>query len=625
MEQDIFNYDSIIIGAGHAGCEAALALARLENKVLLTTLNLDSIAFLACNPSIGGTAKGQLACEIDALGGQMGVNTDKTMLQFRILNKGKGPAVQSYRAQVDKIKYHNEMKKSLEQQENLDILQAEVIDILIENGKVAGIKTAMGETFYAKSVVVATGVYLNSKVIVGEFQKNSGPNGFEPATKLTLSLINLGVTVRRFKTGTPARIDGETIDYSKFKLSDDDNMGGHFSYLTTKDIKNTRQCFLGYTNQNTHEIIRQNIHRAPMYSGQIKGVGPRYCPSIEDKVMRFSDKERHQLFLEPESADTCEVYVQGISSSLPVDVQRQVYNSIEGLKNAKIMRFAYAIEYDCIDATELDASLQYKKIAGLYFAGQINGTSGYEEAAAQGIVAGINANNFNKNKPPFILKRNEAYIGVLIDDLINKSITEPYRMMTARAEHRLLLRQDNCDLRLTPIGKEIGLVTDKRYKLYLKKLKQIEEFKKYLKISFAPEKIKDFLIMHNETVPKSAITVEDMIKRPNIDANLIKKHLNIFNETDDDILQLINTEIKYEGYIKREKELISRNMQLENKELKNIDYLNLKGLRLEARQKLNKIQPKTLGQASRIDGVSPADINVLIIYLKMMQRKADKK
>lgn len=617
----MYNYDAIVVGAGHAGCEAGLALARLGKKTLMTTLNLDGIAFLACNPSIGGTAKGQLASEIDALGGQMGVNADKSLLQLRVLNKGKGPAVQSLRAQVDKIRYHENMKFTLEKQENLDILQAEVTDILVENEKVFGIKTAMGETFFCKTVIVATGVYLNARVIVGEYSKFVGPNGFEPANKLTDSLANLGFVIRRFKTGTPARIDGQTIDYSAFEVQPGDDIKGHFSNLTSGVIENTHKCFLGYTNENTHNIIRKNIDRAPLYSGKIHGIGPRYCPSIEDKIMRFADKERHQLFLEPESASTNEIYVQGISSSLPVDVQREFYASIKGLENAKIMRFAYAIEYDCIDSTELDATLQSKRIKGLYFAGQINGTSGYEEAGAQGIMTGINASLAMENKEPLVLKRNQAYIGVLIDDLVTKGTNEPYRMMTARAEHRLVLRQDNCDVRLTQIGRDIGLVDDIRFKIFEEKMKQIELVEQQLEKSVSPKKVNDFLVAHKEAEVKSGVTLENLIKRNNLTVFDLRE-LGFFVDIPNEVLDYINTEVKYSGYINREKEVISKQKKAEEYIIPTeIDYLGMKGLRIEARQKLNQIRPITIGQASRISGVSPADINVLMVYLKLKEHK----
>lgn len=614
----IDSYDAIVVGSGHAGSEACLALARLNKKTLLTTLNLDSIAFLACNPSIGGTAKGQLAGEIDALGGEMGVNADKSMLQLRMLNSSKGPAVQSLRAQVDKVKYHNEMKQTIEKQKNLDILQAEVSDILVENNKVVGVKTSMGECFACKAVVIATGVYLNSKIIIGDFTKQTGPNGFEPSTKLTKSLMDLGIKIRRFKTGTPARVDASSIDYSKFEVQAGEKLDYTFSAINKK-LKNKSNCYLGYTSPEMHDYIRQNIDKAPLYSGIIKGIGPRYCPSIEDKIMRFSDKERHQLFLEPETEKSSEVYVQGISSSMPAEVQRKMYQLIPGFENVKIMRFAYAIEYDCIDATILKNNLESKTISGLFFAGQINGTSGYEEAGAQGLMAGINASRIIDNLSPFVLNRDQAYIGVLIDDLVTKDICEPYRMMTSRAEHRLILRQDNCDIRLTQIGRDIGLVDDKRYRLFKKKLKKIEAVKNTLNQKYTVEQLTPLFKMRNESLPKNSMKLIDTIKRNNIDIFVLKNHFNLFEGVEDSILNYLNTEIKYAGYIQNEKENILKIKKTENITLPDIDYEQIKGLRLEARQKLNKFKPSTLGQAKRIDGVSPSDISVLLVYLKMKE------
>lgn len=616
MENIIGHYDAVVIGSGHAGSEACLALSRLGKKTLLTTLNLDSIAFLACNPSIGGTAKGQLASEIDALGGEMGVNADKSMLQLRMLNSGKGPAVQSLRAQVDKIVYHNEMKHTIERQPNLDILQCEVSDILVEDNKVIGVKTSMGEVFTCSAVVVATGVYLNSKIIIGDFTKNTGPNGFEPSTMLTKSLMDLGIEIRRFKTGTPARVDGKSIDYSKFEIQPGDELNVSFSHLKSK-IKNTKECYLGYTSTAMHDCIRDNIERAPLYSGKIKGIGPRYCPSIEDKIMRFSEKERHQFFLEPESALTDEIYVQGLSSSMPSDVQRKMYRLIPGFENVKIMRFAYAIEYDCINATELKNNLESKHISGLFFAGQINGTSGYEEAGAQGLMAGINAERYIDGLSPFVLGRDQAYIGVLIDDLVTKDIIEPYRMMTSRAEYRLTLRQDNCDIRLTELGREIGLVDNKRYKIFKKKLALIEDIYKTLSTMCNPEKLRPLFETKNESLPKSGLTLKDSIKRNNITIFNIRDHFNLFQNIPNNILDYINTEIKYEGYIKKEEEFILKTKKTENTPLPDIDYNQISGLRIEARQKLNKFKPATLGQAKRIDGVSPSDISVLLVYLKI--------
>lgn len=613
-------FDAIVIGSGHAGCEAALALARLNNKTLLTTLNLDSIAFLACNPSIGGTAKGQLASEIDALGGEMGKNADKNILQLRMLNMGKGVAVHSLRAQVDKHSYHSTMKETLENQENLTIKQCEVVDILTEDNKVVGIKTAFNETIKAKTVVVCTGVYLESKIIIGEFSQNSGPNGFVNSHGLSKSLENLGFEILRFKTGTPARVLSSSIDYSKFEVQPGDENIQTFSFMTKKQPKNTCVCYLGYTNEKTHEIIRNNLSRAPMYSGVIKGVGPRYCPSMEDKVVRFSDKQRHQIFLEPEDKVGNEIYVQGFSSSMPVDVQEQMYKSVEGFENVRILRNAYAIEYDCINSLDLLPTLQSKKINGLFFAGQINGTSGYEEAAAQGIIAGINASNYLQNKEPLILRRDQAYIGVLIDDLVTKGTNEPYRMMTSRAEYRLLLRQDNADIRLTNIGRQVGLVDDARYKIFSKKIKDIKKVKQEISTSMPSKKAKEFLEKNQENFNGTACVVKEMLKRNNITIYKIKEEFGLFKNISDEVLKYVETEVKYEGYLKRQELLIEQMKKNESIKLDSeFDYSTIKGLRLEAQQKLNKFKPLSLGQASRISGVSPADISVLTVYLSMQK------
>lgn len=615
-------YDAVVIGSGHAGCESALALARTGNKTLLTTLNLDSIAFLACNPSIGGTAKGQLASEVDALGGQMGINADKTVLQLRMLNLGKGPAVHSLRAQVDKNQYHIQMKQTLEQTDNLTIKQAEIVDIIVENETVVAVKTALGEIIKTKAVVVCTGVYLDSRIIIGEYTRNQGPNGFVNAHGLTDSLIKLGFEIRRFKTGTPARVYSDSVDYSQFEVQKGDENIQSFSFTTKKQPKNISVCYLGYTNETTHKIIRENIHKAPLYAGLIKGVGPRYCPSIEDKVVRFADKDRHQIFLEPEAFDTKEIYVQGFSTSMPYDVQEQMYRSVKGFENVQIMRNAYAIEYDCIDSLELYPTLESKRISGLYFAGQVNGTSGYEEAAAQGIVAGINASLKLRNKEPMILTRDSSYIGVLIDDLVTKGTNEPYRMMTSRAEYRLHLRQDNADLRLTEIGRQVGLVDDVRYKVYQSKIKKLEKARKELDKSIPLAQVKELFSKYGETSPKGGMKVKDIIKRSNITAKIVKDELEIFSSIPDNVVELINTEVKYEGYLTRQ------NMQIEqsrkNEEMKlpaDFDYSELKGLRLEAIQKLNKFKPLNIGQASRISGVSPADIAVLTVYLRLKERK----
>ena len=607
-------FQVIVIGSGHAGCESALACARTGINTLMLSLNLDSIAFLACNPSIGGTAKGQLVSEIDALGGEMGINADKTTLQLRMLNSGKGPAVQSLRAQVDKNQYHIQMKKTLENCPNLTIKQDEAVDILTKDNAVIGVKTAMGTVYTATKVIICTGVYLKSRIIIGEYTKQSGPNGFSAANSLTQSIQALGHTIRRFKTGTPARVHGDTIDYSKFEIQYGDEGIQTFSTLTKKQNKNTKVCYLGYTNENTHKIIRDNIHRAPLFSGLIEGVGPRYCPSIEDKITRFADKTRHQFFLEPESDSTKEVYVQGLSSSLPADVQEQLYRSIAGFEKVEIMRNAYAIEYDCIDSMEIKATLESKKIQGLYFAGQVNGTSGYEEAAAQGLMAGINASLAIRQMQPLVLKRNEAYIGVLIDDLVTKGTNEPYRMMTSRAEYRLYLRQDNADLRLTEYGKIVGLVDDKRYKLFKNKQKSINKaFELCQKRLLAKEL--SFLTKYNENIPANGASIEELIKRSNIDANIIQQETNIFGNIEKSILDHISTEIKYKGYLVKQQEQIEKMKKAEDVLLpQNFDYATLKGLRIEAVQKLNKFQPETLGQASRISGVSPADIQLLTIY-----------
>ena len=614
-------FDAVVVGAGHAGCEAALALVRLGKKVLLTCLNLDSIAFLACNPSIGGTAKGHLVCEIDALGGEMGINADETAIQIRMLNEGKGPAVHSLRAQVDKINYHTRMKKILEENPNIYLKQAEIVEIIKKNGKICAVKTALGEIFPCKVVVVSTGVYLKSRIIIGEFTQNVGPNGFASANHLTQSLMNMGITIRRFKTGTPARINGRTIDFSSLeKQAGEDNIG--FSPLSKNKTKNVAFCYETFTNEKTHEIIRNNLSRAPMFSGTIVGVGPRYCPSIEDKIVRFPNRERHQIFLEPEALSTNEIYIQGVSTSLPADVQNELYASIKGLENAEIMRNAYAIEYDCIDSLELKPSLESKKIDGLFFAGQVNGTSGYEEAAAQGLIAGINAARKIDLKEPLILKRNEAYIGVLIDDLVTKGTNEPYRMMTSRAEFRLVLRQDNADQRLTPIGREIGLVSDERWKKYQEKQEKLQKMREKLnKLIKIDEKLNNFLKNNNESISVNSLKAVEILKRNNIDIYKLNNEFNLFDESESALLETLNVEVKYEGYIKQQNDEIEKLKQQEKTALpENFDYSAIKGLRIEAVQKLNKIQPQTLGQASRISGVSPADITVLSIYLKAKKR-----
>lgn len=613
-------FDVVVVGSGHAGCEACLALARMGIKTILLTLNLDSIAFLACNPSIGGTAKGQLVAEIDALGGEMGVNADKCTIQSRMLNSSKGPAVQSLRIQADKVMYHTEMKKTLENQKNLVVRQGEVTSLIVKNGKIQGVKVATGDEYYSKAVVICTGVYLKSRVIIGNCIENTGPNGFAPANKLTKSLIKNGFEIFRFKTGTPVRIHADTIDYSKCEEQLGDEFTPNFSTITKNKKKNLTKCYLTYTNLNTHEIILNNLDKAPMYSGIIKGEGPRYCPSIETKVVRFADKQRHQLFIEPESLSTKEMYLQGFSTSMPSSIQYQMVHSLAGLENAQIMRDAYAIEYDLINSLQLDATLQAKHISGLYFAGQVNGTSGYEEAGAQGIMAGINAALKIKGKDPFILHRNEAYIGVLIDDLVTKGTLEPYRMMTSRAEYRLHLRQTNADLRLTQKGYELGLVTKSRYNIFLKRKEQILEVLNSLETVYSPKKLEKLFTDKNETLPKVGIKLKDVLKRNNINIYDIVKYLGLFDNYSGNVLDEVQTEVKYEGYINRQNVQINTLKKQETTLLpQDINYMDIKGLRIEARQKLDKIKPLTLGQASRISGVSPADIAVLTVYLKTLK------
>lgn len=612
-------YDVIVVGSGHAGCESALACARMGQKTLLLTLNLDSIGFLACNPSIGGTAKGHLVCEIDALGGEMGINADKATIQRRMLNSSKGYAVQSLRVQADKNKYHTFLKETIENQENLYLRQGEASNIVVENNIVTGIDTIQGEHFDCKAIIICSGVYLKSRIIIGKFSKNVGPNGFSNANYLSDSLIKLGFKLRRFKTGTPVRIDGRTIDYSKLEVQAGEDNIQTFSTITTKKPLNVADCYLTYTNENTHKIILDNLDKAPMYNGDISGVGPRYCPSIESKVVRFADKNRHQLFLEPEGLDTKEVYLQGFSTSMPIDLQAKMVNSISGLENAFIMRDAYAIEYDCIDATCLYPTLESKTISGLYFAGQINGTSGYEEAGAQGIVAGINASLKIQNKEPLILKRSESYIGVLIDDLVTKHTDEPYRMMTSRAEYRLTLRQDNADIRLTEIGRKVGLVDNNRYNAYKKHIEEINQLDTILEQVFKPKDIENFMIENNEQFNKtSGLSLKDMLRRSNITAEKLQEFApDILGKFNIRAIKEWEINLKYEGYLKRQEIQINQAKKTEEKELpKDLDYSKIMGLRIEARQKLNEIKPLTLSQASRISGVSPADISVLTIYLK---------
>ena len=620
MEKKDFTFleyaaEAVVVGAGHAGCEAALALARTGIKTALLTLNLDSIGFMPCNPSIGGTAKGHLVREIDALGGEMGIVADKTALQIRMLNVGKGAAVQSLRAQSDKNAYHREMKSVLENVQNLRIIQAEVREILTENGKCTGVKTTYGGIITCQAVILCTGVYLNSETITGHVVEKAGPNGFAPANHLTESLISLGFNVRRFKTGTPARIDARTIDYAKCEIQEGDTDIYPFSFMHDNPPENKLPCYLTYTNLETHRIINENLHRSPLYDGTIQSAGPRYCPSIETKVVRFKDKERHQIFIEPEGADTLETYIQGMSTSMPHDVQRLMYTSIAGLENADIMRYGYAIEYDCIDTLDVLPTLEFKKVEGVYTAGQINGTSGYEEAAAQGLMAGLNASLKLRGLPPFTLRRDEAYIGVLIDDLVTKGTDEPYRMMTSRAEHRICLRQDNADFRLTEKGKEIGLVTEERYQRYLARKEKYEELLASLQTRVPQKEAAEFLKDYGYNEPSGSVSYADMIKR-SVPLKDIMARFGVFSEYSKDVLETAEITVKYEGYLKQGLEQIEKAKRLEDKLLpEDIDYNSIEGLRLEAREKLDRIRPFNLGQAGRISGVNPADIAVLMVYL----------
>ena len=613
-------FDIIVVGAGHAGCEAALASARLGLNTAMLTLNLDSIAFMACNPSIGGTAKGHLVREIDALGGEMGVNADKTALQIRMLNEGKGEAVQSLRCQCDKNAYHREMKRTLENTQNLHIVQGECAQVLVENGKVCGVVTTYGGIFKAKAVILATGVYLNAETVTGEHRQKSGPSGFAPATALTENLINLGFNVRRFKTGTPARLDARTINFDACTRQNGEDGVPAFSFLHDDPPANSHECFITYTNTDTHKIILDNLDRSPLYNGDITSAGPRYCPSIETKVVRFSDKDRHQIFLEPEGADTNEVYVQGMSSSMPHDIQKQMYRSVEGLENCEFMRYAYAIEYDCIDTLDIYPTLEFKKVEGLYTAGQINGTSGYEEAAAQGLIAGINAAFKITGKPPLILGRDEAYIGVLIDDLCTKGTEEPYRMMTSRAEYALNLRQDTADFRLTPKIENTALLTQERAEKFAKRKKTYEEVLSVLNGKAEYNSAVKFGEKYSLLGNMHGATYADLIRRGG-KVEDICAHFGILKCVKTEVIKTAETTLKYEGYISKSRQQIEKAKKLEEKKLPpDIDYSKIQGLRLEAREKLERVRPLTLGQAGRISGVNPADVTVLMVYLAMLKK-----
>ena len=619
-------YDVIVVGAGHAGCEAALASARMGKKTLLCTMNLESVAMMPCNPSIGGTGKGHLVREIDALGGEMGKNIDKTFIQSKMLNTAKGPAVHSLRAQADKHKYHVEMKKTIEHTENLDLRQVEVTDLIVEDGKVCGVETVTHTWFKAEAVILATGTFLRGKIFIGDSAFESGPNGLAPSNLLAENLKKHGMKLRRFKTGTPARCLAQSLDYSKMQEQKGDDVIVPFSFMNDKIGENQVSCWLTYTNEETHRVIRENFHRSALFGGQIEGIGPRYCPSIEDKVNRFADKERHQTFIEPEGLDTDEMYIQGMSSSLPEDVQLAFYKTIPGLVNLRITRPAYAIEYDCIDPQDLQTNLEYRHLENLFCAGQFNGSSGYEEAAAQGLMAGINAVLKISGRDPLVLGRDEAYIGVLIDDLVTKGTNEPYRIMTSRAEYRLVLRQDNADQRLTDKGYEVGLATQERYDRYLAKKEAVAREAARLENKYVgPKEADEFLIAHGTTGLNSKVSMAELLRRPQLSyADLAE----IDDETRPNLssheVTQLEVQIKYEGYIQKQMNQIDRFKKLENKKLQqNFDYNQIEGLRIEAAQKLNQIQPASVGQASRISGVSPADINVLLVYLEKQRRKGE--